>query len=407
MPEKEMKQIEGVMKEEDITLIEPEEDETCQKVEACQNCGLCLTVCPILEVLQHESYSGPRSITSELSRTVREFWKAKDVVYYCTECGRCQEICSKNVPVPKVVNLIRSKLFQQRRELVPKSFETMLENLQKYGLAFEPMDEEARVESAKGRLEMLGLSYVPDKVKSHAEVLYFPGCQADNLLPEIRESAKLVLEKLGADYTLLPDLKCCSLPSVLMGDSETVDKLEKDFIEKVKNLGVKTVVTTCAGCTATLEDIRQRNNADFEVKHIIEYVIEDIGEEKFKKLLQNHPEHVSVTIHSPCHLDRHLGKYTTDYAEEILEMLPNVEFKKLEDPERCCGAGGLLNIYNPQISKAIVKKEIDDIQKSGAQTVVTPCPLCLVQIDQALFKRKAETGALDYTVFLAKRLYGA
>jgi Fe-S oxidoreductase len=102
-----------------------------------------------------------------------------------------------------------------------------------------------------------------------------------------------------------------------------------------------------------------------------------------------------------------LGKYITDYAEEILGMLPNVELKKLEDPERCCGAGGLLNLYNPQISKAIVKKEIEDIQKSGAQTVVTPCPLCLVQIDQALFKRKAETGALDYTVFLAKRLYGA
>ncbi|WXG39800.1 MAG: (Fe-S)-binding protein [Candidatus Freyarchaeum deiterrae] len=407
MPEKEMKQIEGVMKEEDITLIEPEENEICRKVEACQNCGLCLTVCPILEVLQHESYPGPRSITSELSRTVREFWKAKDVVYYCTECGRCQEICPKNVPVPKVVSLIRSKLFQQRRELVPKSFETMFENLQKYGLAFEPMDEDARVESAKGRLEILGLPYVPDKVKSSAEVLYFPGCQADNLLPEIRESAKLVLEKLGADYTLLPDLKCCGLPSILMGDSETVDKLEKDFIEKVKKLGVKTVVTTCAGCTATLEDIRQRNNADFKVKHIIEYIIEDIGEEKFKKLLQNHPEQVSVTIHSPCHLDRHLGKYTTDYAEEILEMLPNVDLKKLEDPGRCCGAGGLLNLYNPQISKAIVKKEIEGIQKSGAQTVVTPCPLCLVQLDQALFKKKANTGALDYTVFLAKRLYEA
>ncbi|MFB0563972.1 MAG: (Fe-S)-binding protein [Candidatus Lokiarchaeia archaeon] len=407
MPEQEVKHIEGILEEEDITKIKPEEDETYKKIEACQNCGLCLAVCPILEVLQHDSYSGPRSITSELSRTVREFWKAKDIVYFCTQCGRCEEICSKNVPVPKVVSLIRSKLFEQRRDLVPENFEPMLERLHEYGLAFEPMDEEARVESAKGRLEMLGLPYVPDKVKSNAEVLYFPGCQAENLLPEIRESAKLVLEKIGADYTLLPDLKCCTLPAILLGDSETVDKLEIDFLEKVKNLGVKTVVTTCAGCTATLEGIKQRNNADFEVKHIMEYVIEDIGKEKFEKLLEDHPEPVSVTLHSPCHLDRHVGKYTTDYAEEILEMLPNVEFKRLEDPERCCGAGGLLNLYNPRISKIIVKKEIEDIEKSGAQTVVTPCPLCLVQIDQALFKKRAKTEALDFTVFLAKRLYGA
>lgn len=407
MPEKEIKHIEGILQEEDITRMEPEEDETYKKVEACQNCGLCLAVCPILEVIKHESYSGPRSITSELSRTVREFWKAKDVVYFCTQCGRCQEICSKNVPVPDMVTLIRSKLFEQRRDLVPESFEPMLQNLKEHGLAFEPMEGETRVESAQGRLEMLGLPYVPDKIKSNAEVLYFPGCQADNLLPEIRESAKLVLEKLGVDYTLLPGLRCCSLPAILMGDSEMVDKLEKDFLEKVENLGVKTVVTTCAGCTATLEGIRQRNNADFEVKHIIEYIIEDFGREKFEKLLKNHPEHVSVTLHSPCHLDRHVGKYTTDYAEEILEILPNVEIKRLEDPERCCGAGGLLNLYNPQISRAIVRKEIEDIQKSGAQKVVTPCPLCLVQIDQALFRKKAKTEALDYTVFLAKRLYGA
>jgi len=407
LPEKEMKHIKGILKEEDITLIEPDEEEAYRKIEACQNCGLCLAFCPILEVLPHESYSGPRSITSELSRTVREFWKAKDVVYYCTLCGRCQEICSKNVPVPRAVTLIRAKLFKQRRDLVPKSFETMLESLHEHGLAFEPAAEDERVERAKGRLEMLGLPYVPDRVESNAEVLYFPGCQADILLPEIRESAKLVLEKLGADYTLLPGLKCCGLPSVLMGDSEMADELEKDFLEKVKNLGVKTVVTTCAGCTATLEGIRQRNDADFMVKHVIEYIVEDVGKEKFRELFGDHPGRVTVTLHAPCHLDRHVGKYTTDYAEEILEMLPGVEFRRLEDPERCCGAGGLLNLYNPRVSRAIVRKEIEDIQRSGAQTVVTPCPLCLVQIDQALFKKKAKQEALDYTVFLAKRLYGA
>ncbi|MEM2134729.1 MAG: (Fe-S)-binding protein [Candidatus Jordarchaeaceae archaeon] len=407
MPEKELEHIEGILREEDIILMKPEEEETYKKVEACQNCGLCLAICPILEVLQHESYSGPRSITSELSRTVREFWKAKDVVYLCTLCGRCQEICSKNVPVPKVVSLIRSKLFRQRRELVPVNFQAMLENLNNYGLAFEPMDKEARIESARGRLEMLGLPYVPDRVKSNAEILYFPGCQAEILLPEIRESAKLVMEKMGVDYTLLPDLKCCSLPSILIGDSETADKLQKDFLEKVKSVGAKIVVTTCAGCTATLAEIRDRCNEDFEVKHLLEYILEDFGKEKFVKLVPNHPEKVSVTLHSPCHLDRHVGKYTTEYAEELLKMLPQVEFKKLEETGRCCGAGGLLNLYNPRISREIVRKEIEEIQKLNVNNVVTPCPLCLVQLDQALFKKKSKTQALDYTVFLAKRLYGA
>ncbi|MHA1263553.1 MAG: hypothetical protein ACTSSA_16015 [Candidatus Freyarchaeota archaeon] len=35
MPEKEMKHIEGILKEEDITLIEPDEEEAYKKIEAC------------------------------------------------------------------------------------------------------------------------------------------------------------------------------------------------------------------------------------------------------------------------------------------------------------------------------------------------------------------------------------
>ncbi|MBS7280729.1 MAG: hypothetical protein KIH09_12990, partial [Candidatus Freyarchaeota archaeon] len=57
MPEKELEHIEGILREEGIILMKPEEEETYKKVEACQNCGLCLAMCPILEVLQHGAYN--------------------------------------------------------------------------------------------------------------------------------------------------------------------------------------------------------------------------------------------------------------------------------------------------------------------------------------------------------------
>ncbi|MEM2046676.1 MAG: (Fe-S)-binding protein, partial [Candidatus Jordarchaeales archaeon] len=112
-----------------------------------------------------------------------------------------------------------------------------------------------------------------------------------------------------------------------------------------------------------------------------------------------------VTLHEPCHLSRHIGRYTIDYAEEILRALPNVDYVGMRGADECCGAGGLLKFHNPFVSATIRNKKLEKISRSGAEVVVAPCPLCSVNISEGAARKRVSVGVDDLAVFLARRIY--
>ncbi|MHA2003344.1 MAG: 4Fe-4S dicluster domain-containing protein, partial [Candidatus Thorarchaeota archaeon] len=202
-----------------ITPYHRNEIEIVHSVEACINCGLCINHCPVVAAVGVDRFTGPRSIAVELSRSPPEFWSTADKIYLCTGCGTCREVCPKNVNVPEVVNLVRARIFEHRPDLVPKGLHMVREIIVEHNLAFEPWDDpEEKVESRDVRLERLGIPHTEDIIKKNAEVLFYPGCQAEERAQEVREAAKVVLNYFDVDYTLLDDMSCCGLPSALMGD---------------------------------------------------------------------------------------------------------------------------------------------------------------------------------------------
>ena len=113
---------------------------------------------------------------------------------------------------------------------------------------------------------------------------------------------------------------------------------------------------------------------------------------------------VHVTVHDPCHLIRHTSRQVTDYALEILRLLPGVKVTESEAFDSCCGGGGLVSYHSNDVANAVVKENMDAIQKTGAERLVTPCPLCTAQIENNLFKAGSSVEVDDLTVFIAQRL---
>lgn len=401
---KELEHISRILAEEKIAVFSQYEDEIYSEVEKCQNCSLCLSFCPVFEATG-EFYPGPRGIADELSRDVREFWRTSSIVYMCTLCGQCQEKCPVNVPIPEVVMLLRSKIFIQRPDLVPEELKALLENVSKYGYIFEPMSHEEREESLRGRLEIIGLPLRGDNpLKGGDQVAYFPGCQAETKLLEVKEAGKLVLEAFGVNYGIPERWKCCGLPVRLVGDSAMADELQRSFLEEMSKLDVRDVVVTCAGCASELKAATRRLGSDIRVRHLVEFLFEEVGAEAISRKAR-HSGNVKVVLHEPCHLNRHIGRYTIDYAERILESLPGVDYVGMRKADECCGAGGLVRFHNPSISAAIRSKKLEEVSKSGAEVVVAPCPLCVVNISEGATRRKVSVGVDDLAVFLAKRIY--
>jgi Fe-S oxidoreductase len=397
----------STLKKERITPYHPHELEAVKSVGSCINCGLCLNHCPVVAAVGVDRFSGPRSIAVELSRSPPEFWSTADIVYLCTGCGTCREVCPKNVDIPEVVNLIRARIFEYRPDLVPKGLFMVRELLTEYSLAFEPWeDKEEKTESRNMRLERLGLHFVEDKVLEKAEVLFYPGCQAEERAQEVREAAKAILDYFDVDYTLLDEMSCCGLPARLMGDEETTRTLSDQLKKKVKALGVKKVVTTCAGCTSNLSDISHHYEWGVPTVHILEFIIEDVGLKRLSDATKKPStlSDVHVTVHDPCHLIKHTSRQVMDHALNILRELPGVRVSESEAYDSCCGGGGLVAYHSNDVANAVVEENLEAITKTGAERLVTPCPLCTAQIESNLFKAGSSVEVDDLTVFIAQRL---
>ena len=187
--------VKGTLKEEGITPYRLDELEIVKSVSSCINCGLCIQHCPVVTAVGVDRFSGPRSIAVELSRSPLEFWATADVVYLCTGCGTCREVCPKNVNIPEVVNMIRARIFDHRPDLVPKGLHIVREVITEHSLAFEPWEDMGeKVESRDMRLERFGLPFIEDPKLEQAEVLFYPGCQAEERAQEVREAAKVILD---------------------------------------------------------------------------------------------------------------------------------------------------------------------------------------------------------------------
>jgi Fe-S oxidoreductase len=399
--------VKSTLKKEKITPFRADELEVIKSIESCINCGLCINHCPVVGSVGLDRFSGPRSIAVELSRSPPEFWSTIDKIYLCTGCGTCREACPKNVNIPEVVNIVRANIFEHRPDLVPKGLMVVREIIEDYNRAFTPWDDpEEKIESRKMRLERSNLPYIPDIMKENAEVLFYPGCQAEERAQEVREAAKVILDYFNVDFTLLDEFSCCSLPSHLMGDANNARRLAKELKQKVKKLGVKKVVSTCAGCTSNLADLSERDKWGVPTYHLLEFLANEIGFDRLAEALKDSTgdSQVHVSVHDPCHLIRHTSRQVMDHALDILRVMPGVRVSESMAHDSCCGGGGMVSYHSSDVANAVTQENIQALEKTGAERLVTPCPLCTAQLESNLFKSGSSVEVDDLTVFIAQRL---
>ncbi|MBX9772014.1 MAG: (Fe-S)-binding protein, partial [Candidatus Obscuribacterales bacterium] len=79
---------------------------------------------------------------------------------------------------------------------------------------------------------------------------------------------------------------------------------------------------------------------------------------------------------------------------------PGVELIPLVDAEQCCGSAGIFNLTHTELSMKVLTPKIAHIKESGADTVVTTNPGCLMQLEAGI----KEAGLTVKAVHLAELL---
>ena len=345
----------------------------------CVRCGLCLSVCPGYRESLRETDS-PRARVA-LVRAVKEGLLEDPTDAYstaffrCLLCGACTFVCPSGVAVDRILELTRGELASQG--LLPEVLSDLDARIARY--------RNISAEANDGRLIWAdNLSTPPTGLgKERAEVAYFVGC-VSSFFPrsyKVPQSFVQILDRGGVDYALLGGTEwCCGYPMFIDGELERARDLIRHNVEAVRAMGVKRVVTTCPSCfhfwkhsyPAAL-GVEEMEDLGLEVQHATEFLADflETGNLKLRKLREN------VTYHDPCDLGRKGG--VTEAPRRVLAQIPGlrlVEMAENRDSSHCCGGGGNLETFAPEMSKAVARNRIRQAADVRAGTLVSACQQC-------------------------------
>jgi heterodisulfide reductase subunit D len=363
------------MSVQDVTI----ESERTAEEEAvhCVRCGLCLSVCPGYRESLRETDS-PRARVA-LVRAVREhLLEAPDDEYAsaffrCLLCGACTFACPSGVAVDRILELTRGELAEQ--ELLPEVLSDLDDRIAKY--------RNISAEENEGRLIWAdNLPEPPSGLgKEQAEVVYFVGCVSSFFPRSYRVPRALaqIFDRAGVDYALLGGAEwCCGYPMFLNGEMDQARDLIRHNVEAVREMGARKVVLTCASCYHFWKHsypaaLGSEELHGIEVQHATEFLADllESGEVELHEVREN------VTYHDPCDLGRKGG--VIEAPRRVLRQIPElrlIEMAENRDSSHCCGGGGNLESFAPEVSKAISVQRMRQAEEVGAKTLVSACQQC-------------------------------
>lgn len=381
----------------------------------CIRCGMCRSkynekvryVCPVREhTAGFEHYFSRGRILIARGILEGDLTYSRDLVDVlntCTMCGNCVQQCGaidfetgrKLIESDKITEVMRADIYDHHPEMVNEGYKLIITSTQNYGNPWM-QPRSARIRWTKGLK-------IKDINKEKAEILFYTGCTAP-LNPELQAvtiNTFRVLEKSGVDFGILKEHeRCCGSVQKRAGALDAYEKLARDNINQFNELGVKKIITTCAGCYRTFkEEYPEFGSLDFEVLHTSEFLehllregmIEFANEMKMK-----------VTYHDPCHLGRHVGVY--DPPRNILRAIPGLELVEMY-PNRenswCCGGGGGVRTVFPDLAVDIASDKLEMAKEVGAEVIVTACPFCENNIMLAAKKANSDIKIVDLTLLVS------
>jgi glycolate oxidase iron-sulfur subunit len=74
------------------------------------------------------------------------------------------------------------------------------------------------------------------------------------------------------------------------------------------------------------------------------------------------------------------GQRSGEASERMLRAVAGENFVPLNGTERCCGAAGVYNLLQPEMSQRVLKEKLDQIKETGAALLATGNPGCQMHI---------------------------
>ena len=379
------------------------------KLLACIHCGLCLEACPTYVITGNEN-DGPRG-RLYLMRAVAEGRIEKTSNAFathidrCLGCRACEQVCPAGVEYGQLLEASREVLLeaQPKSDLANRVLRFVLRHVwlspwrlrmffgasrlfRDLGLARVLLKSglmQKRVEFGMALLEgSKGVFHAKTQRTQRRKgaagsVALFKGCVGEGLFARVNRATERVLEANNFNVAIPSNQVCCGALHAHAGDLDGARELARKNITAFDSNAP--IITNAGGCGAMLMTYahlfpNDERAANFSAR------VRDVSQQLAATEMRTVPSPVgqSVTYDTSCHLM--YGQRSGEASERMLRSVTGKDFVALNGSERCCGAAGVYNLLQPEMSQRVLTEKLDHIKETGAGILATGNPGCQMQI---------------------------
>lgn len=332
--------------------------------EGCSRCGLCLSLCPVMELPVETARKEIASLVEHAAHPELLPESTRPVLRKCTACFACNLVCPKDCrPANLFLDIwhdqyTRYGLPERARYFLPYS----RPNFRTYVLQRLSRKEQAAVREW-GSMEP-------------ADTLFYPGC---NLLM----TPSLMFSQLFDGLPIRGSLEyCCGEAYFRMGLYEQVEQAAQRCTRYFNALGAKEVYLACTGDLNMFTHVLPQYGADFSgitfvpfLKHLYERL--ESGDLAVVKRFDGR----TITIQDSCHTRMYAPEYF-QWPRRILSLLGFEvrEAPKHADTALCCGIGSGISHESGYAKKALVAGQracLHNLREAKADSIAVYCSGCL------------------------------
>jgi glycolate oxidase iron-sulfur subunit len=385
----------------------------------CVHCGFCLQACPTYLALGDENDS-PRGRVL-LMRSLVEGTLAIDDpdvhthIDQCLGCRGCETACPSGVPYGHLLEATRATLSRARplpivARIILGVFERpLLLALMLFGARVLRATRIARVLGRlPGRIgfSMAMLAATEGRIKrqpytrrgtgGRGRTAVLEGCVMRGLYAETNRATTRTLRANDYEVIDVAGQRCCGALHAHAGDLEGARALARANIAAFERSGAGFIAVNAAGCGAMMKDYAHLLGEDpawAERAAAVSAKVRDATELLAAAgPVRGAPLPMSVTYDAPCHLLHAQRLVSPPLA--VLAAIPNLDIIPLTDADQCCGAAGIYNLLEPEVSGRVLEPKLAHIAATGADFVATGNPGCQMQIGAGMLRTRIGRGTV-------------
>jgi succinate dehydrogenase cytochrome b subunit len=239
------------------------------------------------------------------------------------------------------------------------------------------------------------------------KVAYWPGCVSRGFTPELHGSMAVVAPMLDLELVELDRASCCGAGVIAEHNQELADTLNARTFALAQQVGdAELMMNICSTCQGAQTECQERLDANAEYRDLINanlseeglsyekgltnknllwLLVEDMGLDELRSRVRRPLTDLKVGPFYGCYIVRPTDRLGIDrshprdtYLHQVIEALGGTVIE-YAGQYKCCGFP--IITMNKDASLKQAGRHLGDAVDADADCLVTPCPLCHLNLD--------------------------